>query len=132
MSVASAIEALVDIGENYLAIRIGEMHFAPFQTCSLVLALACDWPIGADWPFLAVLTEVMREPYPVAAAEIIRQELGASESHPDCLRRSASDADLWHSPVWTSIVTGHEVRPPSVGPPGSKQSPPAASFNLGV
>jgi tight adherence protein C len=55
MSVASAIEALVDIGENYLAIRIGEMHFAPIQTCILVLALAAAsvsalnlWRVGRD------------------------------------------------------------------------------------
>jgi enoyl-CoA hydratase len=42
----------------------------------LVLALACDWRIGADWPFLAGLTEVMVGiPYPVAAIEIARQEL---------------------------------------------------------
>jgi enoyl-CoA hydratase len=44
----------------------------------LVLALACDWRIGADWPFLAGLTEVVVGiPYPVAAIEIVRQELGA-------------------------------------------------------
>lgn len=42
----------------------------------LVLALACDWRIGADWPFLAGLTEVMVGiPYPVAAIEIAWQEL---------------------------------------------------------
>jgi enoyl-CoA hydratase len=44
----------------------------------LVLALACDWRIGADWPFLVGLTEVVVGiPYPVAAIEIVRQELGA-------------------------------------------------------
>lgn len=43
----------------------------------LVLGLACDWRIGADWPFLVGLTEVMVGiPYPVAAIEIARQELG--------------------------------------------------------
>ena len=42
----------------------------------LVLALACDWRIGADWPFLAGLTEVLVGiPYPVAAIEIARREL---------------------------------------------------------
>jgi enoyl-CoA hydratase len=42
----------------------------------LVLALACDWRIGADWSFLAGLTEVLVGiPYPVAAIEIARQEL---------------------------------------------------------
>ena len=42
----------------------------------LVLALACDWRIGADWPFLAGLTEVLVGiPYPAAAIQIARQEL---------------------------------------------------------
>ena len=43
----------------------------------LVLALACDWRIGADWAFLVGLTEVLVGiPYPVAAIEVARQELG--------------------------------------------------------
>jgi tight adherence protein C len=53
MLVASIIEALVDIAENYLALRIGEMYFGPLQTCILVLALAAAslsalnlWRIG--------------------------------------------------------------------------------------
>ena len=42
----------------------------------LLLALACDWRIGADWSFLTGLTEVLVGiPYPVAAIEIARQEL---------------------------------------------------------
>ena len=41
----------------------------------LVLALACDWRIGADRSLLAGLTEVLVGiPYPVAAIEIARQE----------------------------------------------------------
>jgi tight adherence protein C len=55
MPIPSTIDALVEIGENYLAIRIGEMHFAPPQTCILVLALAAAsvsafnlWRVGRD------------------------------------------------------------------------------------
>jgi tight adherence protein C len=53
MFIASTIEALVDIAENHLAIQIGEMHFAPLQTCIIVLALTAAtlaalnlWRIG--------------------------------------------------------------------------------------
>jgi tight adherence protein C len=53
MFVASTIEVLVDIAENYLAINIGEMHFVPQQTCIIVLALTAAslaalnlWRIG--------------------------------------------------------------------------------------
>src|SRR5271156_3583722 len=33
-------EALVNLGQTYLAIRIGEMRFGPLDTCILVLALS--------------------------------------------------------------------------------------------
>jgi enoyl-CoA hydratase len=46
----------------------------------LVLALACDWRIGADWPFLVGQTEVLVGiRYPVAAIEVARQERPARE-----------------------------------------------------
>jgi enoyl-CoA hydratase len=42
----------------------------------LVLALCCDWRIAVNTPFLAGLTEVrVGVRYPVAAIEIVRQEL---------------------------------------------------------
>jgi enoyl-CoA hydratase len=48
-----------------------------------VLALCCDWRIAVNTPFLVGLTEVrVGVPYPVAAMEIVRQEL-----RPDIARR---------------------------------------------
>jgi enoyl-CoA hydratase len=48
-----------------------------------VLALCCDWRIAANTPFVAGLTEVrVGVPYPVAAMEVVRQEL-----RPDVARR---------------------------------------------
>ena len=42
----------------------------------LVLALCCDWRIAVNTPFLVGLTEVrVGVPYPVAAMEVVRQEL---------------------------------------------------------
>ena len=42
----------------------------------LVLALCCDWRTAVQTPFLAGLTEVrVGVPYPVAAMEVVRQEL---------------------------------------------------------
>jgi enoyl-CoA hydratase len=42
----------------------------------LVLALCCDWRIAVSTPFLVGLTEVrVGVPYPVAAMEVVRQEL---------------------------------------------------------
>lgn len=53
MYVASTIEAVVDIAKTLMTIHIGEMHFAPLQTCIIFLALmaACLaafnlWRIG--------------------------------------------------------------------------------------
>lgn len=41
-----------------------------------VLALCCDWRVAANAPFLVGLTEVrVGVPYPVAAMEVVRQEL---------------------------------------------------------
>ena len=49
----------------------------------LVLALCCDWRIAVDTPFIAGLAEVrVGVPYPVAAMEVVRQEL-----RPDVARR---------------------------------------------
>jgi enoyl-CoA hydratase len=49
----------------------------------LVLALCCDWRIAVNTPFLAGLTEVrVGVRYPVAAIEIVRQEL-----RPEIVRR---------------------------------------------
>jgi enoyl-CoA hydratase len=42
----------------------------------LVLALCCDWRVAVNTPFLVGLTEVrVGVPYPVAAMEVVRQEL---------------------------------------------------------
>lgn len=42
----------------------------------LMLALCCDWRIAVNAPFLVGLTEVrVGVPYPVAAMEVVRQEL---------------------------------------------------------
>jgi enoyl-CoA hydratase len=48
-----------------------------------VLALCCDWRIAVNTPFVAGLAEVrVGVPYPVAAMEVVRQEL-----RPDVARR---------------------------------------------
>jgi tight adherence protein C len=53
MFVVSTVEALANLAENYLTLRIGEMHFGLLQTCSLILAVAAAslsalklWRIG--------------------------------------------------------------------------------------
>jgi tight adherence protein C len=53
MSEAFDIEALANVARAHLALRIGEMHFSPLETCILVLSLAAAslsalnlWRIG--------------------------------------------------------------------------------------
>jgi tight adherence protein C len=79
MFVTSAIEALVDIAENHLAIHLGEMHFAPLQTCVIVLALTAAtlaalnlWRIGRCEDREKRLFNALRQRFPPHSAELTR------------------------------------------------------------
>ena len=78
MLVTFTIEAPVDIAENHLAIHIGEMHFAPPETCIIVLALAAAtlaalnlWRIGRCEDREKRLFDALRR-LPLHSAELTR------------------------------------------------------------